>query len=101
VIAVPKPLPAIDVSDTPELLRLAEEVHRTGQARVLRRNGEDLAIIRPVPASKKPRGKRTKTKEDWEAFLSTFGAWKDFDLDEFLKNLEESRRQSRPLVQLD
>ena len=97
---MPKPLPAIDVSDAPELLRLAEEVHRTGQARVLRRNGEDLAVIRPVPGSKKS-GKPAKTKEDWEAFLSAAGSWKDFDLDEFLKNLEESRRTSRPPVQFD
>jgi hypothetical protein len=99
VIVVPKPLPAIDVSDVPELRRLAEEVQRTGQARVLRRDGEDLAIIRPVPSAKKQEGRRVKTKEDWEAFMSSFGSWKDFDLDQFLRDIEASRRiPSRPIV---
>lgn len=38
----------IDVAGDPELVRLAEELHRTGQPRVLRASGRDLAIVLPV-----------------------------------------------------
>jgi hypothetical protein len=96
-----EPLPAIDVTDVPELRRLAEEVNRTGQARVLRRDGKDLALVAPMPPVQNQLDKPVTTEADLEAFRSSFGGWKDFDLDQFLKNLEESRRSSHPFVELD
>jgi hypothetical protein len=44
---------ALDVTDTPELLRVAEEVQRTKQPRLLQREQQDVAMIVPVtpPAS--------------------------------------------------
>src|SRR5829696_3676602 len=49
-----KEMRSLDVSDSPELLSVAAEVARTGVPRVLRRDSEDLAIVRPVrPAAKK------------------------------------------------
>lgn len=41
----------IDISEMPELLQLAEEVHRTHEPRVLRRKEEDLAMVVPLPSS--------------------------------------------------
>lgn len=38
----------IDVSDTPQLADLAEAVRRAGDAVVLTRNDEDMAIIEPI-----------------------------------------------------
>jgi hypothetical protein len=38
----------IDITHTPELLRLVDEVETTGQPRVLRRAGEDVAVLMPV-----------------------------------------------------
>jgi hypothetical protein len=46
----PRPL---DVSDQPELLRLAEEVHASGEARLLRRARQELAVL--LPAKPRPR----------------------------------------------
>jgi hypothetical protein len=40
---------SIDIGDAPELLRLVEEMHRSHEARLLRRAGEDLALVVPVP----------------------------------------------------
>lgn len=40
------------------------------------------------------------TDEDDEAFLSAAGGWSDVDIDEFLKDIYESRRSSRPPVDL-
>ena len=49
---------SIDVSEVPDLLRLAEEVHRTNQPRLLKCQDEELAVIMPVKPSRR-RGRRT------------------------------------------
>jgi len=53
-----KELRPMDISHTPELLRIAEEVRDTGEPRVLRHDNEDLAILRPIAA--KPTGPRRR-----------------------------------------
>ena len=61
----------IDISNNPELLRLAEEVAATQEPRVLRRESEEVAVLMPAPPKKKrasrgrpvPRGKPT-TEDD-------------------------------------
>jgi hypothetical protein len=93
----------IDISDTPELLRLAEEVRNTNEPRVLRRNSEDLAIVMPIPKSPTaPRAKKTKTAADYAAFRSAAGGWKGLvDTDKLVEDIYESRRIStRPPVEL-
>ena len=97
-----KELTPIDVTDTPDLLRLAEEVRRSDQPRLLRRENEDLAVLTPVapPAKRRARKVKAYTEADDEAFLSAAGSWKDFDLEKFLKDNEASRRLSRPPVEL-
>ena len=96
-----KELTPIDVTDTPDLLRLAEEVRRSGRPRVLRRADEDLAVLSPVTHPAK-RTKRVKTAADREAFLSSAGGWTgNVDVDKFLEDNYESRdRSSRPPVEL-
>ena len=52
--------PAIDISKNtaPDLAQLAEEVHRTNRPRVIRRDTEELAVIRPAGRwQTQPRGK--------------------------------------------
>ncbi len=48
-----KELKTIEISHIPELVRIAERVHTTGEPRVLRRKRENLAILRPVRRSKR------------------------------------------------
>jgi hypothetical protein len=95
-----KAIPSIDVTGTNDLLSVAEEVHRSGESRLLRRGKKNLAIIAPVPP--KPLRRRRKGKsfsaEDDAAFLSAAGSWKDFDLTKFLRDNELSRSSSRPPV---
>lgn len=45
--AEPEP---IDVSESPELLTLAEEVQRSGTERVLKRGARELALVTPIVA---------------------------------------------------
>jgi hypothetical protein len=95
-------LAAVDVTNDPELLRLAEEVRQSGKPRLLRRGGEDLAVLSPVGrvTRRTSRKAKTYTKADDDAFLASAGAWTDFDLEAFLKRNEESRALSRPPVEL-
>lgn len=57
-------LKPIDITHTPEVLRLAEEVARSGVPRVLRRDDEDLVEVRPVsPTRQRATGqKRSPSK---------------------------------------
>jgi hypothetical protein len=60
----PKPL---DISNLPELLRIAQEVRDTNEPRLLRREREDLAILTPAKGARRrppvPRGKPTSAAD--------------------------------------
>jgi hypothetical protein len=43
----------MDVTRSPELLRLVEEIRQSGAGRVLTRDGEPLATIRPTRRSRR------------------------------------------------
>lgn len=61
-----KDLKPIDITHTPEVLRLAEEVARSGIPRVLRKDNKDVAELRPVSTTRtrfRKRGKPT-SKDD-------------------------------------
>lgn len=45
--------PPIDIASLPELAALVDEVCRSGRTRVLRRGGEDIALLTPLPARKR------------------------------------------------
>jgi hypothetical protein len=55
-----KEMQPIDITHTPDVLRLAEEVARSGIPRVLRKGGQDVAELRPVsPPRARRRGRPT------------------------------------------
>lgn len=90
----------IDVSDIPDILHLAEEVHRAGERRVLRKDGEDLAMVVPLPRIRKKRF-RKPTAADIEAFRSAAGSWGDIDADALIAEIYATRRKSnRPPAEL-
>ncbi len=90
---------AVDISTMPDLVRLAEEVARTGTPRVLRRGDTDIAILSPAKPKHRFKGKRV-TEEDIAAALATFGTWKDLDAEKFLRELDEARSDNSPPVEL-
>jgi hypothetical protein len=85
----------VDVTNSPDLARLAEEVRATLQPRCLEKNGEALAMVTPVAIKKgagKQRGRRAPTAADREAFLSSFGAWRGLvDGEQLKRNIAVSR----------
>jgi hypothetical protein len=72
-----KPARSIDVSETPELARIAEDVRGSGEPCLLRRGDEELAMLVPVGRRLPTRRLKKKklTAEDIEAFLSSAGGW--------------------------
>jgi hypothetical protein len=59
-------LKSIDVTNNPDLLRLAQEVQTTREPRVLRRNDEEIAVLVPAKPGRAKRASRGKvlTRED-------------------------------------
>lgn len=58
-------LRSIDISESPELLKLAQEVAETGVGRILRTEQGELAVLTPVrKARRRPRRDRPMTKDD-------------------------------------
>ncbi|CCF85431.1 hypothetical protein [Nitrolancea hollandica] len=97
---MPEAYKPIDVSNVPELLKLAEEVHATREPRVLRRDDEDLAVLMLV-SKKAKRRRKQKSEKDLEAFRASASSWKDVDTDKLIADIYESRRRSsRPPVDL-
>ncbi len=94
-------LKAIDIINEPGLLRIAEEVRTTREPRLLRRDGEDLAILIPTKPATRAKPKRITTKTDYEAFRSTFGGWKGIvDADALKTDLAAARGSDRPSPRL-
>jgi len=55
----------IDISDKPDLARIAEEVRATQEPRALCRNGEDIALVVPAKiAPKQPSSAQPVTRDD-------------------------------------
>jgi hypothetical protein len=92
---------SIEVSDIPELSRLAEDVQRRNKPLILQRDGKELAVIVPLPIA--PTQVETeRTEADREAFLAAAGSWRGLvDTDKLIEDIYESRRRSsRPPVDL-
>jgi hypothetical protein len=92
----------IDISDVPDLLRIAEEVQMTRTPRILRRDSEDVAVLMPVAPTRKNKTKHAKTKASYEAFRMAAGGWKGLvDTDKLIDDIYESRRIStKPAIEL-
>jgi hypothetical protein len=96
---VAEPIP-VDVDSIPGLAALAEEVRRTGTPRLLRRDGEDVALLMP-PARPKRRRRKPTPEEALRALEASFGAWKGLvDGEQLKRDLKASRGNRRPPVQL-
>src|SRR5262245_6868015 len=90
-----------DISDAPELLRLAEEVLRTQQAQVLVKEGEELVTVSPVEAKLKrhaPAGPHDiwadyDPKRVRQGLKDSAGALAGVDRDELLRDIYAQREQ--------
>jgi hypothetical protein len=89
----------IDISNMPDLVRLAEEVARTRKPRLLTRGGEEVAML--SPARSKKRKKEGMTQAQREVVLASVGGWVGLVDPEQLKrdlNTRSQRRRQRKTV---
>jgi hypothetical protein len=85
------PLP-IDITNMPDLVRIAEEVEATNKPRMLKRDNTPLAMLTPV---KKKRSSRARSNAVAET-LALAGAWGERDWNEVEAELDRIRHSSKP-----
>ena len=86
-----QPLP-IDITNMPELVRIAEEVEASQQPRVLKRDNTPIAMLNPVKKQQSNQAKQQAIAET----LALAGSWSDLDLEEMLDALDHIRHDSQP-----
>ncbi len=74
---VSQPTP-IDITNMPDLVRIAEEVEATNKPRALKRDNTPIAILAPVKLKQSSKAKSKAVKEA----LALAGAWKDLPSDQ-------------------
>jgi hypothetical protein len=90
---------SIDITNMPDLVRIAEEVEATKTPRELKRNNEVVAVLTPIGTKRK----HQKNRQAIEETLALAGSWRDLDFDDMLKQLDRIRHESKPTppLQLD
>jgi hypothetical protein len=99
----------IELTDIDDLAALVEEVRRSRHPRILRRNGEDVAVLMPttMPGSGRARVTRLRPPTAAEVARSragieaAVGTWNDIDTEALKRNLRRQRDvRTRPPVEL-
>lgn len=84
---------SIDISDSPELLRLTEQANESGKPVVLRRGDEVIAVLRP-PLRRPGWKRKPPTEEQMASFRSALGSWADVGTDTMFAQIYECRERS-------
>lgn len=78
------PVVALDISRSPDLMRLAEQVEKTGRTQILKHGNKQIAKVTPI--KKHSVRKLDAASLDIKTFRSAAGGWKNVvDIDKFLK----------------
>ncbi len=92
----------IDASNLPDLLKVAEEVNITKTPRLIKRNGETLALLTPAGTAVKHKNGHTSKRTIWThynpaqvkaALKQSAGALQGVNREELLSDLAEQRDQ--------
>ena len=87
----------IDISNLPDLKRLAKEARKTGRPYVLRENSQDIALLTPLDTERKQKTNQQAIEET----LALAGSWKDLDFDDMIQELDRIRHESKPTSPLE
>ncbi|MFN0074394.1 MAG: hypothetical protein ACKVVP_23175 [Chloroflexota bacterium] len=85
-----KELKPVDITHTPEVLRLAEEVARSGIPRVLQRDQRDVAVISPAPSTSR-RVRRSKPTSHEDPLLRIVGLASAEDFPDVPKDVSSNK----------
>jgi hypothetical protein len=95
-LTMSQPTP-IDITNMPDLVRIAEEVEATKKPRVLKRDNTPIAILTPVTKKKSSQATSKAIKET----LALAGAWRDLPSDQMEEELDRIRHSSKPTPPLE
>jgi len=90
-------LTPIDITNMPDLVRIAEEVDATRKPRVLKRDNTPIAVLTPVTKKQSSRATSKAIKET----LALAGAWRDLPSDQMEEELDRIRHSSKPTPPLE
>jgi hypothetical protein len=82
----------IDITNIPELVRIAEEVETTNKPRLLKSDNTPIALLTPLK-KKQPRQATSKAIKET---LALAGAWGERDWEEVEAELDRIRHESTP-----
>jgi hypothetical protein len=68
-----KALKLVDVTDTPDVLRLAQEVARSGIPVMLEHDGQELAVLMPASKSGRRSGRTGASADEQDTLLNIIG----------------------------
>jgi len=86
---------SLDISEMPEVARLADAIARTHTPCVLRRGDQEIAVI--SPARRRARRRSGMTQAQRDAVLASVGGWAGLvDADELKRQLADARSDSTP-----
>ncbi len=89
----------LDISNAPDLIRVAEEVRAGGRPRVLQRDQEDVALLLPIPVH--GRRARSQRATALDGLRLSAGSWKGLlDADQLKREIKAARGSDRPDVTL-
>jgi hypothetical protein len=100
---------SIELADIDDLAALVDDVRRSGRSRILRRDGEDVAVLMPAGNEANRRSRSTRraqptvaeVKRSQAGIKAAIGSWKDVDADTLKDELRSQRNiATRPSVDL-
>src|SRR6266852_1625717 len=86
----------IDISNSPDLLRVAKEVQVSKTPRVLKQRNEAVAILMPAEAALLTNGRHAQTHGDYTKLRKIAGSWQQVDTDTLLHDIYADRKRSNP-----
>jgi hypothetical protein len=82
----------IDIDESPDLIRLVDDLDASHAETVLRRNGKEIAYVAPLPAPNRHRHRRTDPDKLKEALRATAGGWSGLvDADKLIEEIYAAR----------
>jgi hypothetical protein len=82
----------VDIDESPDLIRLVDDLDASLTATVLRRNGEEIALVTPLTPSVRRRRRSTDPEKLREVLRATAGGWRDLvDTDKLIEDIYADR----------
>ena len=82
----------IDIDESPDLIRLVDDLDASHAGTVLRRNGKEIAIVEPIEQPSRRRHRRTDPDKLRDVLRATAGGWRGLvDADKLIEEIYAAR----------